>query len=263
MSGSGGPDGSGGRAVTDCCPAVHHPGDPVCWARRRHSARRRPTLSGWVRDVLAVFFVLLVPVVIAAPALGQTFDPTAGITASGDAGSAGAVVRRIVADIEPGFYTAAGVILHLLGILAIGQGMLRLLRHGTDHLRGPSATGTALTFVLAAVLLALPSFLGGASETLLGTNTVTGRVLTWGSADSSGAHTFQALLEALFAIVAMLGLIAFVRGWFVLRAAADGAPHQTMGSACWHIVGGICAWHMPTVIAAVQQTAGLTVLQVN
>ena len=77
--------------------------------------------------------------------------------------------------------------------------------------------------------------------------------LSYGGAD---AERYDALLKALFAIVQIVGLVSFLKGWFVLRSAADGHGRATMGSGAWHIVGGLLAWHIVPVLGAVQETVG-------
>ena len=121
--------------------------------------------------------------------------------------------------------------------------------------------GTALTFVLGAGLLALPSFLNAAGGTFFGGTFRDTASLAYTT--SSDTQAFNSLLNALFTIISLIGLIAFIRGWFVLRNAADGRSHQTIASGFWYLVGGIMAWHMVSVIDAIQQTLGISVLTIN
>ena len=74
---------------------------------------------------------------------------------------------------------------------------------------------------------------------------------------------YDALLAAVFTLVSLTGLFAFIRGAFTLRAAADGKPGASGPKAFAHMAGGIAAWHITTVIAAVQANLGISVLNVQ
>ena len=74
---------------------------------------------------------------------------------------------------------------------------------------------------------------------------------------------YDALLAAVFALVALVGLFAFIRGAFVLRAAADARPGASGARAFGHMAGGIAAWHLGAVIDAVQTSLGIEVLSIR
>ena len=74
---------------------------------------------------------------------------------------------------------------------------------------------------------------------------------------------YDALLAAVFTLVSLTGLFAFIRGAFTLRAAADGKPGASGPKAFAHMAGGIAAWHITSVIAAVQTSLGIFVLNVQ
>lgn len=172
---------------------------------------------------------------------------------------AGALVS-LVRDLEPGLALLVSVVCYLLGLLAFFQGAARLLKASEDKFHAPSAAGTALSFLVCAVMVAFPSWLAGAGESLFGT----GRTAAHASLGYGGRGVdYDALLGAVFAIVAWVGLFAFLRGVFVLRAAADGAPGATAARAFLHMLGGAAAWHMTGVIEAVQTTLGIRVLTIT
>ena len=130
----------------------------------------------------------------------------------------------LVRDLDPGLALLVPAVCYLLGLLAFFQGAARLLKTSEDRFHAPSAAGTALSFLVCAVMVAFPSWLAGAGESLFGT----GRTAAGASLGYRGRGTdYDALLGAVLAIVAWAGLFAFLRGAFVLRAAADGAPGAT------------------------------------
>ena len=156
----------------------------------------------------------------------------------------------LVRDIEPALLILVEILCYLLGLFAFFRGVMRLLRHSErGHVSG---AGTAVCFLTCVVLATLPSWLSAARESLFG---LTGRALGYGETQ------YGQLLDAVFVIIGLVGLYAFVRGLFVLRAAADGEPGPTTGAAFAHMIGGLAAWHITDVIAAVQKSLGITALQ--
>ncbi len=139
---------------------------------------------------------------------------------------------------------------------------LRMLKHSDSFGKGapPAALGTLATFLAGVVLLQLPSWFGATVTTIFGTSDLH-RTASLGYATSQDSP-FDGLLAAVFAIVSSVGLIAFVRGVFVLRACSDGKPSATAGSAAMHMLGGAAAWHIVAVIDALQTTLGIRVLDI-
>ncbi len=110
------------------------------------------------------------------------------------------------------------------------------------------------------ILVTLPAWLTGGAWSLFGDDPGSTHL---GIGYRARGAEFDALLDAVFTLVQLIGLIAFIRGLFVLRAAADQNPGAGAGSAFAHMLGGLAAWHITAVIAAVQNTLGITVLQVS
>ena len=87
-----------------------------------------------------------------------------------------------------------------------------------------------------------------------------GRIVSEG--ESRGPE-YGAMLRAAFALVALVGILAFVKGLLMFRAAADGRPGVTAGRAFAHMFGGVAAWHITGVIRAVQTSLGIEVLKIQ
>ena len=173
-----------------------------------------------------------------------------------DTGVGGALIA-LVADLLPGLLLLVATACRLLGLGLFLIGALRLVRQGSGTREHP-AMGTAVTFLAAAVLFALPAWLDGAGDTLFG-DARHGGVLGY----TGGGGDLTALIEAVFAIVAVVGLAAFIRGVFALRAAADNVPGASVGAAAMHLLGGVAAWHMPALVGALQTSLGLHILDIS
>ncbi|MDE0407023.1 MAG: hypothetical protein OXN81_04110 [Alphaproteobacteria bacterium] len=171
----------------------------------------------------------------------------------------GGALISLVRDLDPALMRLISVACYLLGLLAFVQGCARLLRLSEDRFHGPSAAGTALCFAVCLVMVSFPSWIAAGSESLFGAGTAASASLGHGSAGAD----YDALLGAVLTVVGWVGLLAFLRGVFVLRAAADGQPGASAGRAAMHMLGGVCAWHAESLIGAVQTSLGIQVLRIT
>lgn len=173
----------------------------------------------------------------------------------------GAALIRLVADILGPFLGLVGAVCYLLGLWLFLVGCLRVFKTAEDKFHAPGGVGTTLCFLLCAVMVTLPSWFNAATETMFGTVSPEGAAsLGYGGAR---AADYDAMLRAAFALVALVGILAFVKGVLMLRAAADGRPGATGGRAFAHMLGGVAAWHISGVIRAVQTSLGIEVLKIQ
>ena len=187
------------------------------------------------------------PAALCAPSAAAAQDP-------------GAALAALARDLDAGLSGLVAGVCWLLAFLAFGQGMLRLLKTSEDRFRAPSISGTALCFLICAVLAAFPSWIAATGETLFGPAPPLSAALAY--ADARDGRWSEAIAAA-FWIVSWIGLFAFLRGVFLMRAAADGRAGATAGRAATHILGGVLAWHMAAFVDAVQSTLGIQVLLVQ
>ena len=171
----------------------------------------------------------------------------------------GGALISLVRDLDPALMGLIAAACYLLALVAFIQGAARLLRLSEDRFHGPSAAGTALCFLVCLVMVSVPSWLAAGGESLFGQGTAASASLGHGG---RGAD-YDALLGAVLTIVGWVGLLAFLRGVFVLRAAADGVAGASAGRAAMHMLGGVCAWHVESLIGAVQTSLGIQVLRIT
>ena len=176
-------------------------------------------------------------------------------------GVAGALIR-LVHDVRDPLLGLVSILCYVLALCAFFQGVMRVHKLSEDKYHAPSGMGTVLSFGICAVLASLPAWLGAAGESLFGGGAGQSAAAVLGYS-GAGAERFNQLLGALFTLVALVGLFAFIKGTFVLRAAADGRPGAGAGRAFAHLIGGVAAWHMAALIDALQTTLGLRVLEIH
>ena len=172
----------------------------------------------------------------------------------------GQAMISLVRDLEPGLLLLVSALCYVLALFAFAQGLLRLLKTSEDKFHAPSGGGTALSFLICIVMASLPSWLSAAGESLFGSGA---RPAAASLGYGARGADYDALLAAVFTLVSLVGLFAFIRGAFTLRAAADGKPGASGPKAFAHMAGGIAAWHIVAVIEAVQTSLGIAVLNIR
>lgn len=155
-------------------------------------------------------------------------------------------------------FTLIGVCCFLTGIALAISGVIRLTKQDQEGPRGPSGAGTLMTFVTAAILIAIPQIMDLMSNTLFGGARDVQPILAYGSSSSGELQrTAQRTMEAVFLFVQLIGWLAFIRGFMVLRKMADGDQQSTMTQGFVFIFGGALAANLAPFVRAVQNTVGL------
>lgn len=125
-----------------------------------------------------------------------------------------------------------------LGLFISGLALIRLKEYSEGGGRTKLSTPILLA-VIGATLISFPIATNIATETMaLGaaTGTELSRVPSGG-----GAPGAAAALEGVLLFVKMIGHIAFLRGFLILKGVAEGSQNQTVGKALTHILGGAAA----------------------
>lgn len=147
---------------------------------------------------------------------------------------------------------------YLAGIILIMIGISRLLKSEQEGPRGPLGFGTIMTFLIAGALLSVDKLLTVANNSIFGTAGVRGRAeLTYAAAGAEKGHA-EAVIGGILAFVAILGMISFIRGIFMMRQVAEGNSQASMMAAVTHIIGGSIAVNLGAFIQAVQTTLGIS-----
>jgi intracellular multiplication protein IcmC len=76
------------------------------------------------------------------------------------------------------------------------------------------------------------------------------------------AHV-QAVISAVLQFMIVLGVVAFLRGIYIIREVAEGNGQASLMAGITHMVGGSLAVNLGPVMNAAQNTLGLTAYGVN
>lgn len=131
-------------------------------------------------------------------------------------------------------------------------GEMRTMMNPQTNLRPP------LTYLfIAMVLIYTPSGLQLVMETIYGYSAP--QPLKY---DPDAAVEVSRAIHLVFGLVQLVGIIAFVRGWFFLaKNAQQGGAQHGVGKAITHIIGGIMAVNIVGTYHVFASTLGLPALQ--
>jgi len=217
-----------------------------------------------VKRFLAGGMFLALPFIMVA--VQQTIQGTAtGVTLTGSDFNTGgvsgtgldAMLVRLMADIwQPVQYLLLGFC-YLSGIILTMIGISRLLKSEQDGPRGPMGLGTVMTFLVAGILFSVDHLLAAANNSIFGESARNYAAVTYAAAGAEAGHA-NAVIGGILAFVAVIGLISFIRGFFILRKVAEGDGQASMMAAVTHVLGGAIAVNLGGFIHTVQNTLGIT-----
>lgn len=149
---------------------------------------------------------------------------------------------------------------YLAGTGFILLGISRLTKRMEEGPRGPAGMGTIMTFLTGGVLFSFGDSVGMFSSSLFGDTTLNTNAEIQASVinDPTDRAKIEKTLEGVMLFVTIVGYIAFIRGWFVLRAFADGAQGATMAQGLTFVFGGTLAINLGELVNAIQETLNIT-----
>lgn len=147
----------------------------------------------------------------------------------------------------------------LAGLVFIMIGITRIMKSAQEGARGPGGKGTLVTFLIAGVLLSYNIILEffTSSLSLTGqTDTLATLTYTTGMTPDEVEHA-QIVVQTILQFMIIVGLISFVRGWFIIRDVAEGGQQASLMAGVTHILGGALAINLGPLLNAVQSTLGI------
>jgi intracellular multiplication protein IcmC len=149
---------------------------------------------------------------------------------------------------------------YIAALILLLTGVARLTKTAQDGPRGPAGLGTIMTFLAAGALFAFGDMMGSFSSSLFGTSTVAtyAQISPTVISDTGDANKISAVIEALMAFIMLVGFIAFIRGWFVLKAFADGSSNASIAQGLTFLFGGALAINLGQLVNVLEKTVGVT-----
>ncbi len=148
---------------------------------------------------------------------------------------------------------------YIAGIAFLLVGISRLTKRMEDGPRGPTGMGTIMTFIAAGALFSFGNSIGVFASTVFGDNKLLMHANIGGNviAEVEDRERLQKIIEGLLIFVMLVGYIAFIRGWFVMKAFADGAQGATLAQGLTFLIGGTIAINLGELINVLSATVGI------
>ncbi len=176
------------------------------------------------------------------------------------AGGLDKMVVDVMANIAGPIENLLTAFSYLSGIALLLVGISRLTKRMEEGPRGPAGFGTIMTFIASGMLFNYGSSMGTFTSSLFGDSSLMTKVKIDPTviANTADADKVQYVLEGLEVFVMIVGYIAFLRGWFVLKSFADGQQGATLAQGLTFLFGGAIAINMGEFVNAITNTVGVT-----
>jgi len=169
------------------------------------------------------------------------------------------MIYSFMADIYEPMTVMLGIFAYLVAVILLLVGISRLIKTAQDGPRGPTGLGTIMTFIVAGVLFSFGDSMAVFSESLFGSSQVAVNAqISTDVIKAADAKQLAPVIEAVMAFVMLVGYIAFIRGWLIMKEFADGQGNSSIAQALTFILGGTIAINLGSFVNILQESLGIS-----
>lgn len=192
---------------------------------------------------------------------------TSGCTpgAVGDADALDVMMQNFTNNIAQPMMALISALAVAVGVFYVFKGLMAASKIGSDP--RSSATHVILAnIIIGAILISIGGMVPTIMETLFGFSSITKMStfsgIQWSKIDPDATHTAAAdkTVRAILMFIQVIGGIAFLRGWMMLKKAAEGGQ-ATIAQAFTHIIGGAMAINIGAMLSIMDKTFGTGMIQ--
>ncbi|MDR3423520.1 MAG: hypothetical protein P4M13_00365 [Alphaproteobacteria bacterium] len=190
---------------------------------------------------------------------GGTLACTGGSSGNGGAGLDG-MMTGFISNIKDPLISIISLIAILCGLYMIVRGLMKASKYGFDP--KTNSIHSVLTHIgFGALLMTIGDNLNMMMTSVFGTSSVTSAI-DWTTVGSMGAsQSFSDAINAGLEFVQIIGAIAFVRGWLILKKVVEGGGgNVTLAQGLTHILGGVVAINIFAFLKVMDATFGTGLL---
>lgn len=169
------------------------------------------------------------------------------------------MIYNFIVDIHGPMMTLITAFAYVSAIIFLIIGINKLVKMSSEGFKGVPPMSVIGNFVVAGALFAFGDMAGSFSSSLFGDASV--KTYSVISSDvlsnAEDAERIATVIDAVMAFVALVGFIAFIRGWFVLRDVSEGGGKANLSQAIVFLIAGTIAINLGEFINIVQQTIGV------
>ncbi|MDX2028501.1 MAG: hypothetical protein SFW62_07690 [Alphaproteobacteria bacterium] len=170
----------------------------------------------------------------------RTCNP-GGVAAASDV-ALDTLVKNLVGNIKDPLTILMSVTAFTIGLFFIIRGLMKASKYGMDP-RTHSVTNILANLLIGTVLVTVGQSLGAMLSTVFGNSAVQESVVDWAFVDDIGGDTarFKEAVKYALIFFQLIGMIAFIRGWLIVKSAVEGNGQATIAQGITHIIGGVLA----------------------
>lgn len=205
----------------------------------------------------------MVGTVSASGSIGCTPGAVKQITK--DAGGGADLFKNLFLNISAPLQSLMSAMCLVIGAFLVTKGLMRAAKYGTDP-RAASIQVILANLLVGAVLLSAGQLMDIVMQTVFGVTTsgiTTFPGINWSTiskAPSIGIDKANEVIKAVLVFVQVLGIIGFVRGWLIIKSAAEGTGQATIAQGVSFIIGGVMAVNIGGMAVILNKTFGLNIL---
>ncbi len=187
------------------------------------------------------------------------------VGSTGGGASLDLMVAGFVGNIKGPIIAFSSIVAMLSGLFMIVNGLVKSGKYGHDP-RANSIHQILTNLGFGALLLTIGDNLNMMMSSVFGSSTVSeptqSSVLSWGFVSSvgGGSAQFANAIAAALAFIQIIGAIAFVRGWLILKKVVGGDGQTSMAQGITHILGGVLAINIPAFLKIMDTTFGTNLM---
>lgn len=210
--------------------------------------------------LLSITFVAraFVEMLVGGDIVGSTRIDSPSLSAAGASEGLDGMLVHAMTVIDGPLRGLLSVICYFIGLIFFISFLMRLTGTGQEGVKSPTGKGTWTTLMVAAIMMSMGHIMDAFTGTLFpggGSYTMS---LAYSNEFPDNGQSAQLVLNAIIVFVQIIGWIAFIRGFLMMKGMQDGTSQGTMSACFTHIIGGVCAVNMPIFITVMEKTLGIT-----
>ncbi len=186
---------------------------------------------------------------------GKSVEAAAAFGLNGAGNGLDKMMIRFVNDIRKPLQFiiwGSGVV---LGLFLLTTGFMRMAKGaGQDGPRGSLGPGTLMRILVGAILFSTAATADMFTASLFGNAVVQFKGLAIANIPAASLANAEQAIGAILTFIQIIGFIAFMRGFLMFRALADGNTSVSSSAAFTHVIGGALAINISPTLAAIEQT---------
>lgn len=182
-----------------------------------------------------------------------------GFGGVGGAVTLDALMVNFVSNIRDPLIFLLSIIAITMGVFFIVRGLVKAAHYGVDA-KAHSITNILTHLIIGTIMVVIGQSLDMITASVFGGSgaILTFDTLSWRAIDSLGPDTthFKIAIHAALTFFQLIGAIAFIRGWLIVKHAVEGVGQANYAQGFTHIIGGVLCINIYLFLRIMDATFG-------